>query len=330
MAVEVSSTRRRLVDPLYLPLVVGLIAAAVVWVGVITIARLPGFYPSFFVACLAGVGVALGLFASEQLSPARSKFELPGTPEHPELRAWLYYWIVVILLVFGAASSGMILLLGVAVGGPLVVGVGVPMTTIYFLLLLSRYSTRSFSHDVRQPLRSLSDHIVKMDTQSVELNRLVGQLQESTTRLATAVGQLVELEKKAPGREKQELESIFPHLWIRAFGTPPAWVSIEIENRGLPGVIESIVLDFGYGPQPVAGGPWKISAGVPLRFQAGQMAKKAKALQLKVECTVQGSILGRKMVQRAAFDCEQLKSGWGTPQGVKVQPAEAQDGMRSE
>lgn len=327
MAVEVSSTPRRFVDPLYLPLVASLIAGSMVWFGLIAGARLPDYYPSFFVACLAGIGVGLGLFASEQLSPARSKLELPGIPEHPELRAWLYYWIVVILLIFGAASSGMILLLGVPVGGPLVVGVGVPMTTIYLLLLLSRYSTRSFSHDVRQPLRDLSDHIAKMDTQSVELNRLVGQLQESTTRLATAVGQLVDLERNAPGREKQELESVFPHLWIRAFGTPPAWVSIEIENRGLSGVIESIVLDFGYGPQQVSGAPWTVAAGGRLKFPAGQMDKKTKALQLNVECTVQGSLLGRKMVQRASFDCEQLKSGWGTPQGVKVQPAEAQDGM---
>lgn len=313
---------------LYTPLVIGAVAWAVAWLVLVEISRLPAYFPSLYASGEIGILVSLSLFASEQLSPSRRTFELVASPEHPELRAWLYYWIIVILLIFGFASSGVIILLGVASGGPLVVGVGVPMTTIYFLFLLSRYSTRSFSYDVREPLRALAAHTERMDLQSVELNKLVGSLVASTVSLSQSVQQLVELEKKSPARKEEELKAHIPHLWFRAIGRIPADVSVEIENRGDQGVISNVSLDLGYGLRNMAWSPQPIASRGRLRVDVASMDKKKKAIQVRIECEVQSIPPGKTMTQVASFNCTQLKSGWGTPQGVEVSPADPQDGMK--
>ena len=313
---------------LYSPLAIGAGAWSVTWLALVELARFPAYFPSLYASGDVGIAVAIALFASEQLSPSRRSFEHVGAPEHPELRAWLYYWIVVILLIFGFASSGVILLLGVASGGPLVVGVGVPMTTIYFLFLLSRYSTRSFSYDVREPLRALATHTERMDTQSAELNKLVGSLVASTVTLSQSIQQLVELEKKAPARREEELKASIPHLWFRAIGSPPANVSVEIQNRGDQGIISNVSLDVGYGLRSVGWSPRPIASKERLSLSVASMDKKTKAIQVRIECEVQSIPPGKAMTQIASFNCTQLKSGWGTPQGVEVSPADPQDGMK--
>lgn len=327
-AVATSPTPIRPIDPLYLPLIVGLAAGTATWAGLVTVVRLAAFYPSLFAAGIVGSGGALALYASERLAPLRSSFELRETPEHPELRAWLFYWIVIILLVFGFAASGLILSIGLAIGGPLVVGVGVPMTTIYFLFLLSRYSTRSFSRDVREPLHALSTHIERMDAQSAELNKLVGGLVGATSTLSNAVERLVALEKQSPERKLEELKQNLPHLWFRAIGSVPANVAVEIENRGDLGVISDISLDAGYGIRRIGWNPRRIAPKERLKLDVASMDKKTKGLQLRIECETQSIPPGKTVVQVAAFSCTQLKSGWGTPQGVDISPAEPQDGMK--
>lgn len=315
----------RYVFPILLGIVVGIAFWAVEYF-------LAGIH-ILFLAAPAAVGIgaifSLLLYAFEILSPARSDFVLtPEYAEYTHLRGWLYYWVIIVVLVFGLCSAFTILILGVIQGGPLVIGVAVPITTIFFLVLLSRYSSRSFSHDVRTPLRALQEHITKMDNQSIELNVLVGKLVESTTRLAASTEQLVELERASPDRRRKEAEAQLPHLWFRAFGTPPALVSVEIENRGDLGTIARASLDFGYGSQPLGGIPRVVAKGERFTIQAGSMHKNTKALQLRIACVVQSEPPGRTSTQSAAFDCTQLKSFWGTPQGVSVIPPEPQDGLR--
>jgi hypothetical protein len=313
---------------LYLPLLIGSLASVITWLSLVLAWHQSPYFPSFFAASDVGIAVALLLFAAELFSPSRKSFELATTPEHPELRTWLYYWILVILLTFGFSSAGLILLLGVASAGPLVVGVGVPMTTIYFLFLLSRYSSRSFSRDVREPLRALALHTEQMDTQSAELNKLVGTLVSSTITLSKSVQQLVDLERESPSRKQEELKSNIAHLWFRGIGSPPANITIEVENRGEQGVINTVSLDTGFGLRRIQWSPRSIAPKDRFRVNVGSMEKKVKAVQVRIECEVQSVPPGKMLVQVASFNCTQLKSGWGTPQGVEITPADPQDGMK--
>ena len=311
------------------PVQLGVIAGVAVWVAVYFLAGMHSLYSSASVAVIVGATVSLLLYAFEVLSPRRSDFVLtPEYAEYAHLRGWLYYWVIIVVLVFGLGSAFTVLILGVYQGGPLVIGVAVPITTIFFLVLLSRYSTRSFSHDVRTPLRTLQEHITKMDSQSIELNMLVSKLVDATTKLAASTEQLVDLEKASPDRRRKEAEAQLPHLWFRAFGTPPAHVSVEIENRGDPGAIVKCSYDFGYGSHPLGGTPRAVAKGEKITIDAGSMHKNTKALQLRISCEVQSEPPGRTSVQSAAFDCTQRKSFWGTPQGVSIIPPDAQDGLK--
>ena len=313
---------------LYLPLLVGTAAGVAVWSIAYWGAHLSGVNPDAFLSLLIGTSLALFCYGMGILSPSRKEFALtPEFAEYAHLRLWLYYWVVVVILGFGFGAATTILLLGLSQGGPLVIGVGVPVTTIYFLVLLSRYSSRTFSHDVRSPLRALQTHITRMDDQSAVLNNLVGQLVEATRTLAGSVEMLVQLEKTSPVRKRKELEANLPHLWFRAYGTPPATVTLEIENRGEAGTIVGATIDSGYGEQATGGFPRAVKAGERVAIQIGQMSKRVKALQFKIACVVESSPPGKKVLQMSSFNCTQLKSGWGTPQGVEVLPAEPQDGM---
>lgn len=314
---------------LAIPLFVGFFASVASWVAFVFVGRFAILEPSFFGAVVVGSIVSLAFFALEVIAPSRRDVNVPiEYIEHQSLRRWLLYWVIIVVMIFILGAACIVLLLGVNLGGTLVATVGVPITTIYFLILLSRYSTRSFSHDVRRPLRALGEHIARMDEQSVELNRLVNDLVTSTGRLATASEQLLALEKASPVRRKMEAESNIPRLWFRAFSTSETAVSIEVENRGVDGILNSVETRVGRIATKVLAAGTIIPAGRKVDFPAANLSRNVRAIQLSVTAGVRPAAGGVQTTQTASFGCTLQRSGfWGIPQGVEISPAGAVDGL---
>lgn len=153
---------------------------------------------AFFGAAVGLARCAFGIL--QQSKESEDGADLKG--QHERIRIWFTWWALLLGFVAIFAASIGVLVLGSPKGYTIDTAVGLPVVTILFLGLLSRYTTRSFTADVRY----LTDETTQASKHLGDA--ITSASQSQIDAFATSTRALVEEIRTQSSRQQETLASL--------------------------------------------------------------------------------------------------------------------------